>query len=302
MQSSNYSIVTDNEKREILKRGTTLFPFSIYKRDVREYTAGQISPHWHKELEIFFLEEGCVKLSLIDDEYVLNPGDGFFINAGILHGVSSCVKDVPCRFSSIVFDSVIVSGTPGSVFDVIYVRPFIENGIPFLVFNTEETKSDILKHFMYIIKAFQNKSEGFEFSIRSNLSDIILNLKKHSKECVGKSISQKERNIKKMISYLDENYDRKITISQLANHVHLCVRECQRTFSSTLHMTPKQYLQNRRISVAAELLIQTDIPIIDIGLQCGFESPSYFSKVFKSMIGINPNAYRKKYSEKRNTL
>lgn len=299
MQSGSYSVVTNEKGREMLKRGTPLFPCSAYERDVHEYTAGHIFPHWHSEFEIFFLDEGSVKLSLIDDEYILCSGDGFFVNSDILHGIS-CVVDSPCRFRSIVFDSVIVSGTPGSVFDVMYVRPFIENGIPFCIFNSKDIKSNIFERFNRIMKFLQSKSEGFEFSVRNELSEIVLILKSYSKNSVTKTTSQKEINIRKMISYLDENYNSKITISQLAEHIHLCVRECQRTFSAVLHMTPKQYLQNRRISVAAELLVQTDIPIIDIGLQCGFESPSYFSKVFKSMTGVSPGEYRKKYSEKSN--
>lgn len=296
MLSQNYSIVTDAQGREMIKRGTPLFPCSIYKRDVHDYTADQISPHWHKELELFFLDEGCVKLSLMEDAYILHPGEGFFVNGDILHGIT-CVSDAPCRFRSIIFDSAVISGAPGSVFDVMYVRPFTESGIPFHIFNSQKIAREVFDHFTHILESFQCKTEGFEFLVRYELSEIVLLLKKCSENSTVKRTSQKEINIRKMLSYLDENYSKHISITQLAAHVHLCVRECQRTFSSVLHMTPKQYLQNRRISAAAELLFRTDIPVIDIGLQCGFESPSYFSKVFKAMMGMSPGAYRKQHSK-----
>jgi len=53
-----------------------------------------------------------------------------------------------------------------------------------------------------------------------------------------------------------------------------------------------EYLQEKRLLLAAEKLISTDLPVTDIALSCGFSSPSYFTKQFRELIGKTPSVYR----------
>lgn len=102
--------------------------------------------------------------------------------------------------------------------------------------------------------------------------------------------------MKQMLSWLDKHYMEEITTAQLADAAGICVRECQRSFSNILHTTPIRYLNRRRITIAAEFLISTDLPVSEIALCCGFDNPSYFAKQFKAITGMTPKDYRKKCS------
>lgn len=294
-----YSVLCGKDGREIMERGTPLFPCSVYQRDVRDYIAGEISLHWHRELECFLLESGTAHVTLSDAEFDLYPGDGYFVNSNVIHSVS-CRMGESCRYRSIVFDSVILSGAPGSAFDTLYIRPFTEGGSPACILRRGTEYADSVIHYCNLaFDACKNKGEGYEFSVRNSLSQMILLLRKNIPEAPQRFTTQQELRMKQMILWFDGHYTEAVTIRQLAAAVGICVRECQKIFAARLHLSPMQYLMRRRIAAAVELLEASSLSISEIGMNCGFESPSYFASQFKKVMGISPGRYRKEYRASR---
>jgi len=82
---------------------------------------------------------------------------------------------------------------------------------------------------------------------------------------------------------------------QLAKPANMSVRQLERRFRETFHMTPMQYLTKRRILHACDLLTGTSMQITEIALEKGFYDHSSFSKKFSEMMGTAPSAYRKKF-------
>lgn len=295
MDNKQYTIDMNKNKKEILTCGTPLFPCSFYHRDVHEYITDDIPYHWHPELEIFILEEGHVHVSFFDCEFDVLPGDGYVINANVLHGIV-CLCEEPCRYRSIVFDPSIISGIPGSAFDIFYVRPFLEQGgVVWHLRSDSSFDTASIVHYFYIAQqAYEQQTIGYEFMIRDALSHIILSLNDVTQEHKQVIDPLQEQRMKQMLRWLDEHYAEPITVAQTAAVAHICVRECQRYFSNTLHISPIQYVIRRRVSAAAELLLSKNHSIIEIGIQCGFENPSYFTKQFKKVTGMTPRDYRNK--------
>lgn len=289
-----YSVPKDRKGQEILKRGTALFPCSVYDRDARQYVAGEITPHWHPEMEIFLLVEGNAHITFLDEEFDLRPGEGFFANSGVIHGVSNPGRGV-CHYHSMVFDAAILSGVSGSAYEILYLRPFMEQGVPYQVFRPDDCRQQkmIAELFSNAFDTCKDEADGYEFLVRNLLSQIFLILKRYSGNVRDRRSSQQELRMKQMLSWLDEHYMEMITVAQLAEVAGICIRECQRSFSNILHMSPMQYLNRRRITVAAEFLISTDMSISEIGLCCGFDNPSYFARQFKRITGMTPKTYRK---------
>ena len=100
-----------------------------------------------------------------------------------------------------------------------------------------------------------------------------------------------------MMDWIDQNLTSTVTVDQIAASAGISARECQRTFLRCLHYTPMEYLRRRRLLAASRLLIETDLPITEIALGCGFSSPSYFSYQFRLLAGNTPAEYRKKAKE-----
>lgn len=98
---------------------------------------------------------------------------------------------------------------------------------------------------------------------------------------------------KKVIHFINENLDKPIRISDLANLTKWKKQHFQRMFVSYLGTTPNQYILMRRIEKGKCLLAETDLTIAEISFDLGFKSTSNFFMFFKKITGKTPDAYRK---------
>ncbi len=94
-------------------------------------------------------------------------------------------------------------------------------------------------------------------------------------------------------AYLDANYTSAITIHGVSREVALSPYHFIRLFYRAYKQTPHQYLIQRRIDRAKELLHSSDLSITDICLEVGFESLGSFSTRFRKATGLSPSDYRK---------
>lgn len=83
-----------------------------------------------------------------------------------------------------------------------------------------------------------------------------------------------------------------LPLSHVAERVGLSNRQLERLFSKHLNVTPKVYYTRLRLENARALLKQTDMRIIEVGLASGFTSQSHFSRTYRKLFGISPNAER----------
>lgn len=177
MIRSSGLLYTDKQGKEVREDSTVLFELSANDADTHQYVANCVPPHWHDELEIFWLMEGRVRVGIGEETHELQAGEGCLINAGVLHSVTGAVQEA-CRFRSFVFDASIVSGMPGGVFDVKYIRPLIEKGPTFLRLDLAGADTACLRAFQCAFDACEKEEPGFEFRVREALTEILLNVLK----------------------------------------------------------------------------------------------------------------------------
>ena len=102
--------------------------------------------------------------------------------------------------------------------------------------------------------------------------------------------------ILKILQYIDEHYTEKITLNDICKHLNISVSYLTRLFKSSTGYTLVEYINNLRIREAAKLLLTTKLPISQIALEVGFESFSYFGKLFVKYYNMSPLKYRKQHS------
>lgn len=289
-------VETDIHQQELTEQGKYLFNLVANKGDIHKFITGNIPPHWHNEQEIFCLMEGSVRIGIGDTFYDLHAGEGCFINTGILHSFTGLVPS-PCLYRSFVFDPSIISGAPGSVFDIHYIRPLMENGAAFIKISPNSDPGSADKHFFrafdQAFSACTSESPGYEFQVRNALSEIFLViLEKNRSLSVPKFPEIQELRLKQMLEWIDQNLEKNISVKNISAVASICVRECQRIFHRYLNCTPIEYVRQRRLLLAARQLSLTDLPVTDIAINCGFTSPSYFTRQFRLLTGITPTKYR----------
>lgn len=97
-----------------------------------------------------------------------------------------------------------------------------------------------------------------------------------------------------VLEYINEHLDRDLKLAELAALVRLSPFHFSRLFKQSIGLSPYQYLLQQRVERAKYLLKQTDKLILDIALECGFNSHSHLSQQFRQLTGMTPKAYRRK--------
>lgn len=283
----------DEQMQERLENSSPLFNLTaneVVIADGSEF-GREIPPHWHRELEAFVLRQGRVQIAAGDRVFMLSKGEGCLINSSVLHSFS--FLEGQAHFRSFLFDSSIVAGAPGSLFDSVYVRPFLKSGPVYLKFSPGRQDTTFFRAFGDIFRLCSEEPEGFELEARWGLSQIMLNAKQKSEILPSRNIDTvQELRIKRMLSWMEEHLQETLTVEDIARQGNICVRACQKAFQRYLHCSPIEYLQRRRIFAAAWKLSSTDEPVTVIASEYGFSSPSYFSKRFKEEFGCSPRKYR----------
>jgi AraC-like DNA-binding protein len=92
--------------------------------------------------------------------------------------------------------------------------------------------------------------------------------------------------------YIDRHYAKQLTVAHLARLAGLSTFHFIRAFRAEVGVTPHQYLRDRRIARARELLVTTPLPVTEICDAIGFQSLGSFSALFRRQTGASPAAYR----------
>ena len=98
-----------------------------------------------------------------------------------------------------------------------------------------------------------------------------------------------------VIQMMERNIEEPISPSILAKHVAMSTRQLERLFRRYLSRSPKRYYMELRLQKARNLLMQTDMSVINVALACGFASPSHFSKFYRAHYATTP--YRERGSQ-----
>ena len=101
-----------------------------------------------------------------------------------------------------------------------------------------------------------------------------------------------QRQLIQILDYIDAYLGREIALADLAKLVGMSPFHFGRLFKQSLGLSPYQYLQQQRVERAKQLLKQTDKPIVEIALACGFNSHSHLGRKFRQLTGVTPTAYR----------
>lgn len=248
--------------------------------------------HWHEALEFGLVISGSVKVSTASQTYQFEKNQAFFINSNVLTAMENLGG---CVMHTHLFHPVLLSGHFKSVFETKYLNPVVQDRklelIP--IRGESEIQRQLLSHLRQLSR-LQTQSD-MEFQTRNLLSQIWLSLLEHIKtvEADYTAPSVNRDRILTMMAFIQENFAQKLTLEDIANAAAVSTRECLRCFRLSIHQSPMDYLIEYRIRTARKLLETTDLPVTEIALRCGFNSPSYFTKQFRRICGKTPNACRK---------
>ena len=97
----------------------------------------------------------------------------------------------------------------------------------------------------------------------------------------------------KSIEYIEQHLHDKISVHEIAAASHYSTYHYSRVFKALVGDTPKEYLRKRRLTLAAKRLLTEEVGILDLALDCQFDSQEAFTRAFKALFNMTPAQYRK---------
>lgn len=287
-------------KEELLPDFVEEFPYIASRVQLDKYIGRFVPWHWHRAVELFYMESGSLTYYTPHGEIVFPAGSGGMVNSNVLH-MTKAMSQTEDNIAFIhIFDTSLLAGEQGSRLERKYITPIVTAPqieiIP--VFPGNERQDKVLE---LILEAFSLSGDefGYEMKLRELLSEIWLLLFELSRSMQEKGGKYNKNNdkIKLMMAYIHEHYSEKISISELAAAAYLSERECFRVFHDCLHTTPVEYIKTYRLQAACQMLARGQEPVTVISQACGLGSSSYFGKVFREYAHCTPLEYRRKWQD-----
>ena len=235
--------------------------------------------HWHNYYEIVYFY-GCSGYCVLNGEkYPITDNCLFLLTPKDFHDISTDVAGE--HYSLIIaFNEQIVDR---ALIDPLARGPFISYGVSTAL----KDKLDEL----YTI--FNTKEEYRELYLKHLFNCILLDVlsKADTVDTDGRDVNAI---VRQSISDMASNPTDDFSLDFFAEKFNITPAYFSRLFHKSVGVPFKQYLTAVRLEYAKQLLAENVLPIIDVGYECGFNTPSQFYRAFKKESGMTPSEYRKK--------
>jgi len=254
--------------------------------------------HYHQEFELSFITEGSGKRIVGDSIEAFHPGDLIFIGPRIPHVWFSEIVHRR-QHSGRTLESVYMLFNNDILPESLTVLPEFENVRKAMVLaergiqitgNTLNQVSSIMLQLPYLdrMKKLMLFYEILDHIGRSQSFSYLA-----SADYVKSKFETTNTRIKKIHEFLMKSYQDEIDLEQVAEIVHMAPASVCRFFKSSTGLTIFEYLNKIKIDYSCKLLFNSDLNIVDISYDCGFNNLSHFNKQFKKFIGKTPTQFRK---------
>jgi len=147
---------------------------------------------------------------------------------------------------------------------------------------------------LYLVEKFCGREVGIQISKNFSI-DMDRISQAHFAVFHGQR-GHKDEEILKAQTYIEQNYQDKITVDEIAGRTYMSKRNFIRRFKNATHNTPIEYIQRVKVEAAKKSLEATTNSINEIMYEAGYSDPKSFRSVFKRITGLTPVAYREKYN------
>lgn len=110
-------------------------------------------------------------------------------------------------------------------------------------------------------------------------------------ENTGELCTERYASIQKAIEYINENYTRQLTREEVCKIAMMSKTAFTNLFKQATGYSLVEYIHILRVGLAKQLLREKKLNITEIGEQCGFDSTTYFGRIFKKKTGMTPREY-----------
>lgn len=254
----------------------------LYITQARYDTDWHSIKHTHHFTELFYVMRGAGSFLVEEENFTVKEDDLIVVNPNVAHTEIS-VPDTPLEY--------IVLGISGLQFlseekDEVY---------DYSVHNYYDYKHEILFYLRTLVEEIKNEDENYEAITQNLLEILILNILRRTKKKIQiKATKKVTKECRFIEQYINEHFAEDISLQKLSDLTYLNKYYIVHVFKKYKGLSPINYLIERRIEEAKNLLETTNYSVSKISDIIGFSSQSYFSQTFKKEMNMTPNQYRKR--------
>lgn len=227
----------------------------------------------------FYCTKGQGELVVNGSRGIITPGTAFFIRSGDAHSYQGIDSDWTLQFF----------GFEGSICPTLLKTLGMSESGVFHMSDPDSFFTRLQGLYQATTRTISYEKYYYSELLYSLLVHLSLQISRISIHASG----QDSQTIRSVISYLEENYANNISLTDLSEALGKTPEYLCTIFKQHLHLTIIGELTDIRISHARVMLVEyPEKSVAEIGFLCGFQSPSYFGKVFKKKCGVTPNEYR----------
>lgn len=275
----------------------------VYSRLPRDNSNSMKFPHSHSFCELYYLVSGKAELRINQTIYSLTPGMIVFIPSNVPHKTT--------YDSSVISERLTIEFSPDYLSDIdeefgeMWIERFIYNTPMYIRVEARPHIEELMTNIN--IDSTYNPLEPNDTAMYHNdmfsdcmrklrFQELIINILRYNVRAdyvTEDEMQISDISVSEAKKYIDENYSEPLTLDALAKRYRLNPSYFSNKFKTINGIGFKEYLNNVRIIHAEKLLLESDLSITDIALQCGYESSNYFGDIFRRVNGVSPSQFRK---------
>lgn len=260
--------------------------------------------HSHDYSQIWYVTRGSCEHFVEGQKHEMFVGDAFLLPPRVVH--STIVREggsiICCEFymeglfpdNANSFDRV-RQITQNISFTMLFQQELYSTQPKFTLSREGQRRVEKLMHSM--LEEYTQAEEFFTDYLHLQILELLLTFAREYSQSPAHEVSEKVYDkyrsmVENAIHFIDQHYNEPLTLDgvckiSMVSKTYFCY-----LFKLLTHQTFIEYLMDRRINKAMELLRQTDMSVIDIGQTVGFRDSTHFSRTFKRLKGISPREYR----------
>ena len=245
--------------------------------------------HKHLRIEINYVKRGSCILHLDNESIGFREGELMIITSNVNHLFEAGVAGVTLmqlEFLPDIFSQFNKMNQNGLSEDY-PTNAFLfseKNKVVKIVNNIRITRA-----VQRIVNELKAKNVYYEYLVVMYYAELLILIYRYLDE--ANVVNCTSDYLRTAVSFIRTNFHRNINVADVAKHTGISERYLRSLFLKNLNLGPLDFLNQVRINKAMDFLRNTNMSIKEISFQCGFQSPQYFSRVFKQQTGFTPRKF-----------
>lgn len=255
--------------------------------------------HIHAHFELYLIRSGACSMNIHQENHHFKENDLILILPYVVHSLT--VYDTKCtfyhlHFKSDLFSHFMISNTSCKSASLVEALNFFCS-----YFYTQKASQNMQEEVDLIIKLAQENKDFSMALANLHIAQMLMHFlyKKSFMSSKKECTTFKNEYVNFTLKYIQEHYNQKILVSDIAKKLHISSRYLSKVFHQNMNVTLSHYINIYRMNQAIQLMSTTNLSLLEIALSVGLKDAQHFSRLFTQFMNMSPGKYRRSFLKEK---